>query len=179
MPRTEPVHGRLALADVEAFLRSERVRLRTDDDVTFAPGSLATLVKTTAHFGLDLAQPAHGPLSHCSWDFNRFQPGVIGRRTMWVEIGPTLIFGPKARSELLPFPENSTMGWGQEAEWYQAAKNGLVLGIIDGVRMRHRGWIAASYDREIAEADNARALAKYGLTSNGEMQVTVSSLVID
>ena len=83
----------------------------TDDDVTFAPGSLATLVKTSAHFGIDLAQPAHGPLSHCSFDYNRFQRGVIGRRTMWVEIGPTVLFGPKARDELLPLPENSTMGW--------------------------------------------------------------------
>jgi hypothetical protein len=151
----------------------------TDDDVTFAPGSLATLVKTSAHFGIDLAQPAHGPLSHCSFDFNRFQRGVIGRRTMWVEIGPTVVFGPKARAELLPLPENSTMGWGQEAVWHQAAKNGLALGIIDGVRMRHRGYIAAAYDLEAAEAEDARALAKYGLTSQSEMQMTISRLEID
>jgi hypothetical protein len=150
----------------------------TDDDVTFTPHGLATLVRTAHHFCVDLAQPAHGPLSHCSWDFNRFQAGVVGRRTLWVEIGPTLIFGPKARSGLLPFPEKSTMGWGQEVEWYLAAKDGLVLGIIDGVRMRHRGDVAASYNREMANAANAAALAEYGLTSNSEMQVTISNLVI-
>lgn len=151
----------------------------TDDDVTFAPGGLATLVRTAPHFGVDLAQSAHGPLSHCSWDFNRFQSGIVGRRTLWVEIGPTLTFGPRARRGLLPFPENSMMGWGQEAVWHLASKDGLVLGIIDGVRMRHRGRVAESYNRETAEAENAAALAKYGLKWNAEMQVTVSRLVID
>ena len=151
----------------------------TDDDVTFAPGGLATLIKTSAHFGIDLAQPAHGPLSHCSFDFNRFKRSIIGRRTMWVEIGPTLVFSPKARGELLPLPEDSAMGWGQEAVWHQAAKNGLALGIIDAVRMRHRGYIAASYDLEEAEAEDARALARYGLTSQSQMQMTVSTLAID
>jgi hypothetical protein len=151
----------------------------TDDDVSFAPGALATLVRTVAHFGVDVAQPAHGPLSHCSWDFNRFQPGVFGRRTLWVEVGPTVVFGPKARSGLLPFPDDSTMGWGQEVAWHLAAKDGLVLGIVDGVRVRHRGHVAAFYDRGVAEAASAAALAKHGLTSTREMQVTVATLVID
>jgi hypothetical protein len=151
----------------------------TDDDVSFVPGALATLVRTAAHFCVDVAQPAHGPLSHCSWDFNRFQPGVFGRRTLWVEVGPTLVFGPKARSGLLPFPDDSTMGWGQEVAWHLAAKDGLVLGIVDGVRVRHRGHVAASYDRVEAEAASAAALAKHGLTSTREMQVTVATLVID
>jgi len=151
----------------------------TDDDVTFAPGSLVTLVKTATHFDIDLAQPAHGPLSLCSHDFNRFQRGVIGRRTMWVEIGPTLVFSPKARDELLPLPENSMMGWGHEIVWHQAAKDGLALGVIDGVRVRHRGYVAASYDLKEAEAEDARALAKYEMTSQRDMQITVSYLAID
>ena len=152
--------------------------LVTDDDVTFAPGGLSTLVRTAARFCVDLAQPAHGPLSHCSWNFNRFQPGIAARRTLWVEIGPTLVFSPKARIGLLPFPEESMMGWGQEVTWHLAAKNGLALGIIDGVRMRHRGQVAASYHRGEAEVANATALVEYGLTSNEEMQVTVANLTI-
>jgi hypothetical protein len=125
--------------------------LVTDDDVTFAPGGLSTLVRTAARFCVDLAQPAHGPLSHCSWNFNRFQPGIA---------------------------EESMMGWGQEVTWHLAAKNGLALGIIDGVRMRHRGQVAASYHRGEAEVANATALVEYGLTSNEEMQVTVANLTI-
>ena len=60
-----------------------------------------------------------------------------------------------------------------------AAKDGLALGVIDGVRVRHRGYVAASYDLKEAEAEDARALAKYEMTSQRDMQITVSYLAID
>jgi hypothetical protein len=147
----------------------------TDDDVTFAPAGLTTALRTAHRLGLDLAQPAHGPLSRCSWDFNRVRPGRVARRTLWVEVGPTLIFSPHAQERLLPFPEDEGMGWGIEAEWYKAAREGLVLAVIDGVRMRHRGVVAASYNRADALRASASVLAANGVSWTSDMQVEVSN----
>ena len=143
-----------------------------DDDVRFRHGDVVRLVRFAQALGLDIAQPAHALGSHVSHSFTRRAPFRVARRTSFVEIGPVVVFGPLALPHVLPLPEEG-MGWGTEAAWAQLGeREGLRLGIVDAVTIRHLqppgGGYAAEAEREAALA-RLQAAGKQGW---GDLQRT-------
>ena len=133
--------------------------LIADDDVILPAGFLDAFVLLAERFGLALAQPAHAFASHAAWPVTRRRPGVLARRTRFVEIGPVTAIHAAAFPLLLPFPDLA-MGWGLDAHWSATtAAAGLALGVVDATPIRHLRPIAAAYPRAAAEEEAARYLA--------------------
>jgi len=133
--------------------------LIVDDDVALPRGFLDTFVFVAERFRLHVAQPAHAFASHAAWPVTRRRPGLIARRTRFVEIGPVTAIHADAFGALLPFPELE-MGWGLDAHWSaRAAENGMALGIVDATPIRHLRPVAASYPQAAAIAEADRFLA--------------------
>lgn len=141
-----------------------------DDDVSLARGTLVDLLAAGPLLGLQLWQPAHDTRSSVSWRFTRRRSLSLGRRTGFVEVGPVVLFDPAARRRLLPFPEDSGMGWGVEFEW-AVHEDRFRLGIVDAVTLVHHGPVGAGYDADAETARAARALGRTGATVR-ELQVT-------
>jgi GT2 family glycosyltransferase len=124
-----------------------------DDDVVLPRGFLDRFIAAAEAFGLELAQPAHAFASHAAWDITRRRPGVLARRTRFVEIGPVTALSARAAAELLPFPDLQ-MGWGLDGAWSAlAAERGWPVGVIDVTPIRHLRPVAASYPRDAAIAE--------------------------
>jgi hypothetical protein len=155
-------------------LGAERYLLMIDDDVDIAAGGLRRFVKTAAILGLDLAQPAHCPKSVVSWQFTLARGLCLARLTTFVECGPVVLFSPRGRDVLLPYPEHLRMGWGVEVGFAGLAEqHKLRLGIVDAVRMRHLSSVANAYSFK-EEYDLSRAeLARGGLSSYEDIQVVL------
>jgi GT2 family glycosyltransferase len=133
--------------------------LLVDDDVALPAAFLDTFLLVSEHFGLRLAQPAHAFASHAAWPVTRRRPGLIARRTRYVEIGPVTAIHSDAFGALLPLPDLE-MGWGLDAHWSAiAADAGLALGIVDATPIRHLRPVAASYPHAAAAAEAGRFLA--------------------
>jgi GT2 family glycosyltransferase len=127
--------------------------LLADDDVVLPRGFLDVFLLAAERAGLSLAQPAHAFASHAAWPVTRRRPGLMARRTRFVEIGPLTALHADAIAALLPFPELQ-MGWGLDAHWSaQAARAGLPLGIVDATPVRHVRPVAAAYPRAAALAE--------------------------
>jgi GT2 family glycosyltransferase len=127
--------------------------LIVDDDVVLPRGFLDRFLALAEAFGLELAQPAHAFASHAAWDVTRRRPGVLARRTRFVEIGPVTALSARAAAELLPFPDLQ-MGWGLDGRWSAiAAEHGWPIGVIDATPVRHLRPVAASYPRDAAIAE--------------------------
>lgn len=142
-----------ALAD--APLGDANWLLLVDDDVILPRGFLDRFLTLAEGYGFELAQPAHAFASHAAWDVTRRRPGVLARRTRFVEIGPVTALSARAARELLPFPD-LRMGWGLDARWSAiAAERGWPIGIVDATPVRHLKPVAAAYPRDeaIAEAE--------------------------
>jgi GT2 family glycosyltransferase len=124
-----------------------------DDDVVLPRGFLDRFIALAETFDLQLAQPAHAFASHAAWEVTRRRPGVLARRTRFVEIGPVTAISAKAAKELLPFPDLQ-MGWGLDARWSAiAAERGWPIGVIDATPIRHPRPVATSYPRDAAVAE--------------------------
>jgi hypothetical protein len=124
-----------------------------DDDVEIRHGSLAGLLDVATVTGSDAAQPAHDARSGASSGFMRATPGLVARRTGFVEVGPLLALGPRAQAAFLPLDESLGMGWGQDYLWSRAVADlSLVATVVDSVRMRHLGVPGEAYDAEAARA---------------------------
>ena len=133
--------------------------LVADDDVVLPAGFLDAFLLVAERVGLRLAQPAHAFASHAAWPVTRRRPGLLARRTRFVEIGPVTALHADAFPVLLPFPD-LRMGWGLDAHWSAAAAAaGLPLGVVDATPVRHLRPVAATYPRAAAEAEAARFLA--------------------
>lgn len=129
--------------------------LLVDDDVILPRGFLDRFLTLAEGYRFELAQPAHAFASHAAWDITRRRPGVLARRTRFVEIGPVTALSARAARELLPFPD-LRMGWGLDARWSAiAAERGWPIGIVDATPVRHLKPVAAAYPRDeaIAEAE--------------------------
>ena len=129
-----------------------------DDDVAFSEGGLRQLLGLIDIYGFDLAQPAHGPGSAHTYNFNRRRPLTAARETNFVEIGPIFVVAAKAVDRFLPFPEIGLMGFGTEASWYRHHLAGARLGIIDGTEIVHQGAVSEDYS-DVVEAERATNLA--------------------
>ncbi|HET6550924.1 MAG TPA: glycosyltransferase, partial [Solirubrobacter sp.] len=79
--------------------------LIVDDDVVLPRGFLDRFLAVAEACGLELAQPAHAFGSHAAWEVTRRRPGVLARRTRFVEIGPVTALSARAAAELLPLPD--------------------------------------------------------------------------
>ena len=147
--------------------------LASDDDVRLTRGTPATLLRAAARLGLDLAQPAHTWSSEVSHRFTRRRALVLARTTRWVEQGPLLLFGPRAVARLLPLREDVRWpAWGIEAGWSRARDEGISLGIVDGVTMRHVQRVNATrYSWQDAERQEAALLREAGFPSTRSLQV--------
>jgi hypothetical protein len=147
--------------------------LVSDDDVRFTRGSPAALLRAAARLGLDLAQPAHTWSSEVSHRFTRRRALVLARTTRFVEQGPLALFGPRAVARLLPFREDVPWpGWGIEALWSRARDDGVTLGIVDGVTMRHVQRVNASrYSWRDAQRHEAALLTEAGFPSIASLHV--------
>ncbi len=133
--------------------------LVVDDDVILPAGFLDAFLLVAERFGLRLAQPAHAFASHAAWPVTRRRPGVLARRTRFVEIGPVTALHAETFPLLLPFPPLE-MGWGLDTHWSAAAAAAsLPLGIVDATPVRHLRPVAATYPRAAAEAEAERFLA--------------------
>ena len=133
--------------------------LLVDDDIALPRGFLDLFVLAAERAGLRLAQPAHAFASHAAWPVTRRRPGLMARRTRFVEIGPLTALHSSAFPALLPFPELQ-MGWGLDAYWSAAAAAaGLPLGIVDVTPVRHLRPVASAYPRADALAEAEAFLA--------------------
>jgi hypothetical protein len=66
------------------------------------------------------------------------------------------------------------MGWGLEAGWGVASREGrIIAGIVDAVTIEHLGRVGGDYDVAAAVAELDRFLEEAGLTSLGEVQVNL------
>jgi GT2 family glycosyltransferase len=137
--------------------------LLVDDDVALPRGFLDLFLLAAERAGLQLAQPAHAFASHAAWPVTRRRPGLMARRTRFVEIGPVTALHSDAIAALLPFPD-LRMGWGLDAYWSaQAQSAGLSLGIVDVTPLRHLRPVASAYPRgeAIVEAEAFLAARRY------------------
>jgi GT2 family glycosyltransferase len=149
--------------------------LIVDDDVVLPVGFLDAFLWTAERFDLALAQPAHAFASHAAWPVTRRRPGLLARRTRFVEIGPVTALRADAFPVLLPFPELA-MGWGLDAHWSSAAAEaGLRLGVVDITPIRHLRPIANSYPRAAAEEEAARFLANRPYVTRAEAAQTLDA----
>ena len=127
--------------------------LLVDDDVRLPRGFLDAFVLCAERFGLKLAQPAHAFASHAAWEVTRRRPGVLARRTRFVEIGPVTAVHREAFEALLPFPDLK-MGWGLDAHWGAlAAELGWAIGVVDATPVRHLRPVASGYGHADAVAE--------------------------
>jgi hypothetical protein len=93
----------------------------------------------------------------------------VARLTRYVEQGPCVILSPRAREQILPFPEDIGMGWGVEASW--ATHADLRLGIIDAVHLRHLKAVSPSgYDVDAEWERALQLLAATGAETWADLQ---------
>ena len=134
--------------------------LLLDDDIELAPGFLPALVEAATRCDLTLCQPARTADSEIEHPITVAVPGLLARRTRFVEIGPCVLIRRDAVPLILPFGEVG-MGWGLDLVWpVRIEAAGLAMGIVDAVpvahRMRKRG---STYDDSLAWDAMQRMLA--------------------
>jgi hypothetical protein len=141
-----------------------------DDDLTFGRRSLSQLLGVAEAAGLDFVQPAHTELSHRELEFTVRRPLSLARRTSFVEIGPLFAVRRPWTARVLPFPSEHTMGWGLELEWSDLERDGMRLGIVDGVPIRHLSPVGKGYAKDDERARLRALLAARELESVLEVQ---------
>jgi hypothetical protein len=146
-----------------------------DDDVAMVRGELTDLIAWAHAADVDLTQPAHSRSSHLSHRVTRRRRLALVRRTSFVEIGPVFAIGPERRKWLLPFPESAGMGWGLELRWRELLGQGLTMGIVDAVVMRHLVPPAAGYDASGHRERVNLELAEMGFASIEGIQATLDT----
>ncbi len=136
-----------------------------DDDVVFVGGGanrIAGLVTTGA---FDIAQPAHVADSNLNYKVTQVVPLMTAREVTYVEVGPVVLFSPRAQRRVLPFPAAARMGWGVDVGWTLLRREGFRLGVIDATPIRHLGEVGTAYDNAAEEEFQAPYLAAAGVTS--------------
>jgi hypothetical protein len=112
--------------------------LLSDDDISLPPDFLDTYLDLVVKYDFALAQPARTHRSYIDHHFVAQMPGLIARKTRFVEIGPLLSLRRDIFSTLLPFDESSPMGWGYDFVWpCLMSRKGVSIGIIDATPVEH------------------------------------------
>jgi hypothetical protein len=122
------------LKDIESF---EYVII-ADDDVDLPPRFVDRYVAYVEKFQFALSQPARSQDSYIDHLFTTRMPGIDGRLTRFVEIGPIVCIHRSAFGVLFPFDERFPMGFGYDFIWpVLMEKRGLRMGIIDATPVSH------------------------------------------
>jgi GT2 family glycosyltransferase len=176
---TSPAGGRGKFENLNRLLAGQRPSehdwlILLDDDVRLPRGFLDCFVFVAEHLGLAIAQPAHRARSHAAWAVTRRRPGLLGRETAFVEIGPLCALHASTLPTLLPFAP-LRFGWGLDAHWSALARqSGWRIGVVDATAIAHSlRPIAASYEHREAVAEARRFLAGRPYTPAVEAQRTL------
>jgi hypothetical protein len=109
-----------------------------DDDILLPLNFLDTYLSIVRKYDFALSQPARTHESHIDHAFVEQFDGLIARETRFVEIGPLFCVRRDAGGLLLPFDEQSPMGWGYDRVWPCVLESArLKLGIVDRVPVAH------------------------------------------
>jgi hypothetical protein len=136
--------------------------LVTDDDIELPGGFLDGYLERVGRHELALAQPARTHDSYIDHALVEQLDGLDARWTRFVEIGPLFSVHRTAVPLLLPFDEDSPMGWGYDYVWPVVLEQaGLRLGIVDALPIAHRmRKPVANYDYTSADRTQQAFLAK-------------------
>jgi hypothetical protein len=106
----------------------------------------------------------------------RRRPGVVARRTAFVESGPVVGFHKTTFESMLPFPRLRA-GWGLDSHWSAIARERRwPIGVLDAVAVQHGlRRIASAYDRQEAVAEARRFLADKPYLTASEAQRTLET----
>lgn len=124
----------------------------SDDDIEPPEGFLDRYLEMVSRYRFALAQPARSHDSFIDHPFVEQRNHLQARRTRFVEIGPLFSIRRDALPLLVPFSEESPMGWGYDFAWPVALeKADLRLGIVDAMPIAHKlRKSAAHYDHDAA-----------------------------
>jgi len=112
--------------------------LVADDDIHLPAGFLDDYLRIVQQHDFALCQPARTHDSYIDHPFVEQLDGINARWTQFVEIGPLFSVRRDAARLLLPFDEDSPMGWGYDFVWPRILANaGLRLGIVDATAIGH------------------------------------------
>lgn len=143
-----------------------------DDDFEFVVGDFGALLDTAAAAEFVLAQPSHTRDSITSYTFGWGRLPLVARSTDIVEIGPVVLVRKDFFGRVFPM-SSSGMGWGTEVLWHAARRAQEHFGIVDAVRIRHLGAIAADYAASEAEQTRLReVLDAHGLSDTTDLNRT-------
>jgi GT2 family glycosyltransferase len=141
-----------------------------DDDILLPHGFLDTFLEVAERLALRIAQPAHRLHSNASWSELKRHPGVAGRETTFVEIGPLTAFARETFATLLPLP-SLRMGWGLDAHWSAVAReHDWAIGVVDATPMLHTRPSAGAYGHDEAIAEARRFLAQRPYVTRDEVR---------
>ena len=148
------------LADIN--LAAYEYLLVVDDDIVLPEGFVDDYLSLVKRYNLAIAQPARTHESYIDHPFVERLDGITARRTRFVEIGPLFSIHGSAFHALLPFEEESPMGWGYDFIWpLLAMDQGLHMGIVDGVAVTHNlRPPVTNYDYKEASEVMGRFLAR-------------------
>lgn len=134
-----------------------------DDDVELSSDFLDRFTALADRYDFALCQPARTVDSFTDHPIVQILPGLIARRTNFVEIGPVVCIRRDAMRLLMPFGEASGMGWGLDFVWPRMlARAGLRLGIIDAAPISHRiRPPAVAYDTGKAHLEMSLVMARH------------------
>ena len=160
---------------LERIAVTARWTVVSDDDLRFRRGDVVRFVDMCDRAGLDLAQPARARRTQQSHDITAAIRFVRARRTTFVESGPLFAVGPRWRERLLPFPSQRGMGWGVELDWFDLARQGCALGVVDQCTVEHLGTVGDAYDTAEMHRRVTAELADRGAASWTPFQRTLAA----
>src|SRR5258706_8660691 len=152
-PKFTLVNG--LIEDVQDFDRL----IVCDDDVQFPARFLDDFLALVDEFSFAIAQPARTPDSYIDHFITTQMPGLRGRQTRFVEIGPVTCIDRSAYPVLLPFDRRSPMGWGLDFVWpVLAERAGLRMGIVDATPIGHCLRMAKANYRDLPVEQQMKVL---------------------
>jgi len=109
-----------------------------DDDVIIPASWLDSYLALVDRFDFALSQPARTRDSFIDHRIVAQAPGLLARRTRFVEIGPVFCIRRDALPLLVPFETDVGMGWGLDFIWpMRLEKSGMRIGIVDAAPVAH------------------------------------------
>lgn len=132
-----------------------------DDDATFSSPGRSRFVDIAAGAGLDIAGAAIDVGQPRTFNHSEVRAFSFARTVRLVEVGPIVAFSPRAIARVLPFPQQSGMGWGLDIHW--AHLEGLRLGYVDATPIHHHGAVGASYETGLEHQRAMDAATAVGL----------------
>jgi hypothetical protein len=135
----------------------QRSLVVADDDVNIVSGRLGDLLRLGGAAQFKIWQPAHGMRSFASHTVSRSRFLAVARTTRLVEIGPMFVVSNDFVPRVFPLDVSLGMGWGEDFRWARFADDGVPIGVIDCVQIRHLSPIARDY---VPARSDARDLAE-------------------